>query len=186
MSVANFKNDGRISAEHRQILREFCQELGGDLAILANRLGVKVFLDHNMHVSTDGYLVHDENCGSKSGYKVVLNAAKPVPRQKFTLAHELGHFVLHRKNRPAAREGDPCTNIIDFAYYRSMDDWEYVGLAPVGEREADRFAVNLLLPIGPLKKSSEFINGEPVALADRLGFSRSMVNLRFEEAYFDH
>lgn len=184
MSVVNFKNDDRIVPEHREILRDFCKELGGDLVQLANRLGVKVFQDNEMHHSNDGYLVHDERCGSASGYKVVLNASKPIQRQKFTLAHELGHFVLHRNSPELKRKRKKSAKIIEFATHRSIDDWEYDGFPVAFEREANSFAVSVMLPVGPLKRSPEFQNGAPVALADRLGFSKSMVTRRFEEVYF--
>jgi Zn-dependent peptidase ImmA (M78 family)/DNA-binding XRE family transcriptional regulator len=50
---------------------------------------------------------------------VFLNSRKTAERSIFDAAHELGHLVLHRHGSPAGREG---------------------------EREADKFASNLLMP----------------------------------------
>jgi Zn-dependent peptidase ImmA (M78 family) len=66
---------------------------------------------------------------------IVVNAAKPPQRQRFTLAHELGHHELHRVRGP--------TRIVD------ADVWSTTG--PDGVKDPDEvaanaFAAHLLLP----------------------------------------
>ncbi len=65
-----------------------------------------------------------------------VNGADPVPRQRFTAAHELGHFVLHRGEMGGR---------VSFADTPAM-----VGLSDEQshrhERQANRFAVELLMP----------------------------------------
>ncbi len=70
-----------------------------------------------------------------------VNADDPVPRQRFSLAHELGHFLLHAqqireelaKGRILALEHNPGNRERD-------PDYE------ARERQANRFAAELLMP----------------------------------------
>jgi hypothetical protein len=70
------------------------------------------------------------------GY-VFVNGSDPVPRRRFTAAHEFGHFVLHR-DRMGGRVclGDAPATVREVG----DDDCEEM------EREANRFAVELLMP----------------------------------------
>lgn len=56
-------------------------------------------------------------------------------RYNFTLAHEIGHHVLHREIYLAARDDQPCEILC-----REM------GEKPLIESQADRFAAALLMP----------------------------------------
>jgi Zn-dependent peptidase ImmA (M78 family) len=64
-----------------------------------------------------------------------VSAAEPLPRRRFTAAHELGHFVLHRETmgRFRAETGETLQEADGDA-------------ADQMEREANRFAVELLMP----------------------------------------
>ncbi len=64
-------------------------------------------------------------------YRILLNAAHPLTRQRFTLAHEIAHFVHHKH-----LIGDGITHD---ALYRSP-------LSTPLEREANRLAGNILMP----------------------------------------
>jgi IrrE N-terminal-like domain len=64
-----------------------------------------------------------------------VSAADPIPRRRFTAAHELGHFVLHRETMGRFRADTDATLC-------EADD----GTADRMEREANRFAAELLIP----------------------------------------
>jgi hypothetical protein len=64
-----------------------------------------------------------------------VSAADSLPRRRFTAAHELGHFVLHRATMGRFRADTDAT-------LREADD----DMADRMEREANRFAVELLMP----------------------------------------
>jgi len=64
-----------------------------------------------------------------------VSAADPVPRRRFTAAHELGHFVLHRETMGRFRADTDAT-------LREADE----EVADLMEREANRFAAELLMP----------------------------------------
>lgn len=68
---------------------------------------------------------------------VFVNADDPVPRRRFTAAHELGHFVLHRNEMGGLVSiGDAPGNVIE------VED----ETASAMERQANRFAAELLMP----------------------------------------
>lgn len=68
---------------------------------------------------------------------VFVNASDPVQRQRFTAAHELGHFVLHRDAMGGLVSiGDTPATILE------VED----GTIQQHEREANRFAAELLMP----------------------------------------
>ena len=56
-------------------------------------------------------------------------------RYNFTLAHEIGHHVLHREIYLAARDDEPCEILC-----------RETGEKPLIEAQADRFAAALLMP----------------------------------------
>ena len=64
-----------------------------------------------------------------------VSAADPLPRRRFTAAHELGHFVLHRETMGRFRADTDAT-------LREAED----DVADRMEREANRFAAELLMP----------------------------------------
>lgn len=77
----------------------------------------------------------------KSGqWGIVYNNRASPGRVRFTLAHELGHYLLHRKG--AARDGISCS-VRDVARGQAG--------SKVVEREADEFAAWLLMPFDDLR-----------------------------------
>lgn len=185
MSVVDFRSDSRISEQHRRILQDHCTEFR-DPVELAARLGVKVFLKP-LPEQQSGYLIYDESLGSPSGFAIVVNEASPTGDQQLTIAHELGHFVLHR-NTPAishavrsSKEG----KVIPFpGAYKQTYHFPGVDLPRRLEREADQFAVAVLLPPGATRRAPEFQMGRPCSLAQRLELPNRLVVRRFEELVF--
>ena len=187
MASINFKIDTRISDCDRKILRDFCSELGGDVVILAQKLGLKVF-SQNLPPNTSGFIDYAPSKGTASGYIIVVNANDSVERQKFTVAHEIGHYVLHRGSEHFKKASAVGADILEFPTgNRSQGGWDYrAGVAyPLRfEREADAFAATVLLPEHLLRETPEFQNGEIVKLARRLKLSVAMVSASFEDAIF--
>ena len=73
----------------------------------------------------------------RAGGIVTVNGNAERGRRRFTLAHEIGHYVLPSKASAAA-----CS-------LRGVGAWGHQKTR--GERDADRFAVELLLPAGPVR-----------------------------------
>ncbi len=83
---------------------------------------------------------------SKGVYRCTYNASHPNTRQRFTVAHEIGHYMLHRK---LIGEG-----VDDNRAYRSTDDGKYhnTEIGPKEETEANRFAASVLMPTKLVKQ----------------------------------
>jgi len=81
--------------------------------------------------SSEGALVRNPDDPNEWG--IFYNAKARPERQRFTLAHELGHFVLHRDSHASF-------NCDKESIYTGADTLKLV------EREADEFASNLLMP----------------------------------------
>jgi len=63
-----------------------------DVVKLAKDLGIKVFLAENGK-DFNAEIVYDDKLGE---FEIFVNAKHPYTRQRFSIAHELGHFILHR------------------------------------------------------------------------------------------
>ncbi|MDQ1284218.1 MAG: hypothetical protein QG620_566 [Patescibacteria group bacterium] len=101
---------------------------------------------------------------SKEGNPVIIvNKKHSSERQRFTIAHELGHYILHSKNALFIDRGA-------FIFHR--DDSSSQGVNKQ-EIEANQFAAEILMPVNSLKKdyfeNSKLINGDdPSRLIEKL------------------
>jgi hypothetical protein len=94
------------------------------------------------------------------GHQIVLRGATSEQRRRFTIAHEIGHFVLH-PHRLAPQRGGPG----NAAWQRQ-------------EREADQFAAELLMPENMVREAVVLHGPDAVRLADRFGVSRAAMQAR--------
>jgi hypothetical protein len=98
---------------------------------LAHELGIKVYQSAGLAATVSGKLVRDVERGGQSGYAIVVNATHVETRRRFTIAHEIAHFVLHRS--------DVGSGISENEFYRST-------LSNAQEAEANRLAADILMP----------------------------------------
>ena len=99
-----------------------------DVIGLCNDLGLKVFEFAGLPKDSSG-LIRKAVGGS---YEIYVNAGHSNARRRFTIAHELAHWILHRD-----LIGD---GLIDDALYRS-------GLPIRVEVEANKCAAEILMPV---------------------------------------
>jgi Zn-dependent peptidase ImmA (M78 family) len=78
---------------------------------LANQMGVKVWASKSLSTDISGKLFKDAKLAGESGYAILVNGTHPEVRQRFTIAHEIAHFMLHRT--------DVGEGIIENTFYRS-------------------------------------------------------------------
>lgn len=135
-----------------------------------------------IHWRSEGALVCNPDNGREWG--ILYNAEARPERQRFTIAHEIGHFVLHR----TAQTRFNCDSE---SVYTGIDTLTHY------EREADDFAANLLMPGDMLR---EHIAGLSVdfhllgRLAKVFGVSLEAMCIRFAKytdqrvvlIYWDH
>jgi Zn-dependent peptidase ImmA (M78 family) len=109
-------------------IRELLSEAPVKLNAIAEHLGIPVYLS-TLKPKISGLIEPDE--GSNSRFRIRLNRHESAERQRFTLAHEIAHFLLHRSLIG--------TGVVDDTMYRS-------GLSSRREVEANRLAADLCMP----------------------------------------
>ena len=93
-----------------------------------------------------------------------IRGCDPFVRQRFTVAHEVGHFVLHRDK---LERGD----LVDDAMYRS-------GLSSSEETAANRLAADILMPFQLIRSLLSAGIRDPEALANKLQVSAAAMRIR--------
>jgi hypothetical protein len=109
------------------------------LGPIAKELGIRVSMV-SLGSLIAGQIMRDPMRGGTSGFSIMINADDPRTRQRFTLAHEIAHFVLHRDLIESG--------IVDDTMYRSDLDSVY-------ETQANQLAADILMPIRLIKKYRE-------------------------------
>ncbi len=108
---------------------------------LCENAGIRVFQEYLPENVSGFIVVKDEDFGNYNYNKVIsVNRSEPVTRRRFTIAHELGHYYLHR---------DKNDNL-----YAHRD----AGQRGKIETEADIFASNLLMPEEMVRTALEYQN----------------------------
>jgi len=147
-----------------QIIAKHQTQAPVDVVAIAADLGINVWETKSLPASISGKIFKDALNGGSSRFSILVNANHSLPRKRFTIAHEIAHFILHR-NR--LESGD----LIDDAMYRS-------GVTAKEETEANRFAADLLMPF-PLIRSLMAANiRTPEQLAAKLQVSLPAMKIR--------
>lgn len=178
MAQLSFRDDARLSTEVRQRLRSFCESLGEDLIALAKDLGLSVFGEEMMPYES-GYLEYAPTCGSKSKYRIVVNQSQSIERQRFTVAHELAHFLLHRDSEDFFVKSETRHRSNDLFEYLEPED-KYI------EREANAFAAAILMPQNLLRPAFERLSGNVSLLAKLFQVSEAAMNIRLKDMRLTH
>jgi len=134
-----------------------------DVAGAAQRLGVNVY-SAKLAEKVSGVLLRDPSFKSESGFVIFVDEAEPAVRQRFTAAHELGHFVLHKEFI-----GDK----IEDNYLLRSD-----GMSNRQEVEANQFAANLLMPMDLVSQAMQEGITTPEELAKAFHVSKLAMSIR--------
>lgn len=101
--------------------------------------GIRVVY-HELEDEVSGLLVYENDTAL-----IGVNVKHPEVRQRFTIAHELGHYMLHR-DKPAVFIDD---KLVHFRSDRPAHDFD------PREAEANHFAATILLPRNFLREDLE-------------------------------
>lgn len=96
---------------------------------IATRLGIKVLSDPDYHRGGNGHIEIDEQ-GNAS---IIVNENQPPVRKRFTIAHEIAHFIFDKDYLKEHGAIDRNGNAADPSYRGR-------------ERRANYFAAHLLMP----------------------------------------
>lgn len=118
----------KITEAERVIISPFLDEVPVRIAAMARALGLEV-KSATLRPRISGQI--QPSSDSPSGYRIRVNRHEAKTRQRFTIAHEISHYLLHREFI-----GD---GIEDSILYRST-------LSDPREAEANRMAAQLIMP----------------------------------------
>jgi hypothetical protein len=123
----------RIKPGEMEVVRKYLTTKPVKLGGMASELGLNVRLSA-LEPGISGMIEASGNT-----YTIKINRHETRERQRFTLAHEIAHFLLHRDLIDS--EGSIRDNVL----YRS-------GQPENIEFEANRLAADLVMPDGPIKE----------------------------------
>ncbi|UYK80393.1 ImmA/IrrE family metallo-endopeptidase [Xanthomonas sacchari] len=123
-----------LDRREQDIILQFQRDYPVKIGSLAKSFGLSVL------VSTLPAGVSGEIRPSVGAYQIKVNRHDSPRRQRFTLAHELAHFLLHRNEI-----GD---GISDDVLYRSS-------LSDQREAQANRLAADILMPLDAIRKEAK-------------------------------
>lgn len=131
---------------------------------LVRSFGLEAYRVDDMEDGISGAIVKENN-----KYIIYTNANEPIVRRRFTIAHELAHYLLHKNFIDNDLNGN-LTDAKSGVMYRSK-------LSNTNEREANQLASEILMPIQYLNKNILPIN----LLAEKLQVSREAIKIRLNK-----
>jgi Zn-dependent peptidase ImmA (M78 family) len=123
------KTNRKLTPEQEIIVSEFTREYPVKLGNLARALGISGIKVSSMSTGISGQINKDGGA-----YFIRVNRNEARERQRFTIAHEIAHFLLHRDLIDNSPDG-----ITDNVLYRS-------GAPEQIEFEANKMAAEILMP----------------------------------------
>lgn len=152
----------KLSKEHKEVILQFQENFPVDIGGLSRKFGVGAYIT-DLGDNISGQIIKDHQ--EKGGFSISVSKSDDKQEQRFTAAHELSHFLLHRD-----KIGD---GIVDSPLYRSK-------MSNKVEVEANKLAADILMPykkinqvieegVGTLESLSQYFNVSVQAMKVRLG-----------------
>ncbi|MEQ8446939.1 MAG: ImmA/IrrE family metallo-endopeptidase [Pelagibacterium sp.] len=154
----------KLTSEKLKIVNDFLDQEEAPVRVitLAHTLGLKVYRAP-WPSDVSGKIQKDPARGGKSGYAIFVNQDHHENRRRFTIAHEIAHYVLHER-----KIGD---GVFDDALYRS-------GLSDRAEVEANKLAADILMPRRLLRKYQLLFDDDAEVLAREFKVSEQAMKIR--------
>lgn len=131
----------RVKASEAEIVRKHMREKPVRVGDLARDLGLQVTRSP-LQPAISGLIKPSDQ--TASGFEVFVNKFEPAERQRFTVAHEIAHYLLHR--------ADIGSGVTDTIMYRS-------GLSSRKEAEANQLAALIVMPPDAVDAELERLGG---------------------------
>jgi len=126
-----------------------------DVEFLAEKNGISIKREKFDDQKISGYIQTKTNVGTN----IVVNKDNSPERQRFTIAHELGHYFLH--SAQSVHVDDIATT--DLVLYRNEVSSQATHLFEI---EANQFAAELLMPEMLISKDVERFQKENLGMSD--------------------
>lgn len=164
----------RLAARIHELVPDLA--LNFDIQALCRQLDIVDFqwIDTQAFVAA---LVMDEH---KAAGAILLSSNSGPRRQRFSLGHELGHFLIPSHRPPTGEQFSCSREDLKLADAAQLDRHKRI------EAEANTFAAELLMPSSKLRsrfKSSEPDLGDVVRLATEFAVSKEAMLRRYVEVH---
>ncbi len=152
-----------------EILKRGMEEAPVNVARIIRDLGIQYSVEP-MAPEQSGYIQH-----SGGQYRITVNSNESSQRQRFTAAHELAHYLLHRdmlaERGALSRHNDTLFDGIDNPYppFRSSH-----------EVEANRLAAEIIMPKDAVSAAYSRPADNVQEVADKFGVSRRAMEIRLK------
>ena len=150
-------------------IRHLLNALPIDLPGIARELGINIWKSKSLPENVAGKLTRDPKKAGPSGFAIFVRADDTFVRQRFTIAHEIGHFLLHAhllaEGEEIVDKGEPRKEL-----YRS-------NLSDSKEQRANSVAAEILMPWNLLRP---LINERKAKLEVLFEVSRTMLDIRLD------
>lgn len=120
-----------------QIIEKYQTKAPVDVVAISRELGINVWEMSDLPPSISGQIWKDPLNGGSTGYSIGVRASEPATRKRFTVAHELAHYILHRDQLDGGLYED--------VMYRG-------GLSTREEAQANQMAADILMPFHLINK----------------------------------
>lgn len=164
-------------------IRQYIQELTKDLYkgyelqldSVCKKLEISNFIA-DFDESISGVLKKNDQTG---GYEAYVNRRHPQSRRRFTLAHELGHYISFKYDSYSKKELEQEGALADYAMSYRKD-----GVLSDAETEANLIAATMLMPQNKVQELQEqgLIIEE---MAEKFFVSPSAMTIRLQNLYPD-
>jgi Zn-dependent peptidase ImmA (M78 family) len=139
----------------------------GDLSEIISRVGGRVDIEDTLLTDPDhtGSLFVDE----PRNFRIVVPSHTSVERDRFTVAHEFGHYVLHYLWQKKNDENFP-DKVVAYRRGSNLIEWE-----------ANWFAASFLMPEAKFAEAFKELNADLSQIASKFGVSFQTAQIRAKE-----
>lgn len=162
---------GNLKKEYISKILSCQHNIPVNIISLANSLEIEVYKASNMNADTSGAIIN------KNGtYIIYTNANEPVYRRRFTIAHEIAHYMLHKDIIDNHLDGN-LTDVIGIGgvMYRSK-------LSSIFEKDANKLAAEILMPLEKIK-DLYFKYNSIKKLSEKFNVSEQGIKIRINNPY---
>lgn len=152
------------------MIRSMVKTAPVNIEAVIRQLGLEVETDSKLPENISGQIRRLP----EGNYKISSTAREHSYRQRFTLAHELGHYVLHKSLIGAG--------VDDNVKYRSTEVGNFYNTAieQAHERQANSFAASILMPEALVRQEIENGLTDIVKLYNKFKVSKSAMSWRIK------
>lgn len=153
--------------DEMSVVKDFASRLPVDIVGLIEALQID-YIEEPMARESSGRIdYNDPFC------IITVNSSEGYQRRRFTAAHELGHYLLHRDLIDGKQH-------LDRLFSGGGSNNPYAPLAPSHEIQANKFAADILMPAGPLRMLYDSSEDNVAELAHRCEVSLQAMKIRLK------